>query len=192
MLFFEVIARWIEKKASIITKIKHSLHNPDQALYRIEEINTKLNEVVLHSYGMRVTLRSPIVEIIADHNIINNLSAPHACWLGYYYGKQQRAETNITTTKHQMKHVGVNLRDNKGHYKIISQERNGEIKYINIQSRKEFKKSPLFIAQNETLISQFDPSQACHIGMLAGLAANKHNRSLSIPERHTPMLKIVK
>jgi hypothetical protein len=192
MQFASFIINWIQKKFPVITEIIRSFRSAEQALYRIEEINTSLNEVVLHSRGARATLRTTITETIADHNIVNNLSALQACWLGYYYGKQQRAETSPNKkSKHASKHVAFNLQIGKGHYKIVSQEREGEIKYIDVLTRKEFKDQPLDIAQNELLISQFDPSQACYIGMLAGLAANRHG-NLQVNKQSRPILRIVK
>jgi len=65
------------------------------------------------------------------------------------------------------------LSNKTGQYCIAFQDRSGEVGYFDQKTRKEFLQQPLEMVKNTYLISQFDPSQACYIGLLAGISMEK-------------------
>ena len=71
------------------------------------------------------------------------------------------------------KNMSFLLKNTRGRYKIVFQNRNGDIGYFDQKTKKEFVEHPLTVAQSELLISRFDPSQACYIGLLAGISLEK-------------------
>ena len=156
---------------SFITKIKYLFHTfceyakTPEILYKIDELDIEANQVTLHYYGSRAILKMSISHVINDEEIIGNLSSIQACWIGYNYSKY--------FSKIRQKNINFSLHVKKGRYKIISSERSGEIKYFDLKTRKEFQEHPINIVQNISVIEQFDPTQACYIGMLAGRTSEK-------------------
>ncbi|PIQ42386.1 MAG: hypothetical protein COV52_05175 [Gammaproteobacteria bacterium CG11_big_fil_rev_8_21_14_0_20_46_22] len=90
------------------------------------------------------------------------------------------------------------LSDKSGRYKIVFQNRNGEIGYFDQKSRQEFVEHPLTLVKNDYIISEFDSSQACFIGILAGVSIEKAISSGQSPDNvgdimnKAPKLRVVK
>ena len=136
--------------------------------YKIEEVNLQKNLVVLHCTGTRTVLKLTIENVIADSAIINGLSAGQACVLGGCYGRMMRSASDRTKKLKSAKEMTFLLSNKSGRYVIRYQHRNGEIGYYNKKTRQEFTEHPLTIVNNHYIISEFDPTEACYIGILAG------------------------
>lgn len=143
----------------------------------IKEFDLNSNEVIINCYGVRIiTIKAPISQIVGDVTIILNLPSDQSCWLGYYFGRFYAQSWNAA---HDFHTRGGNflLKFRKGRFKIFSLDRNNYLTYTDVKTNESFKESPLEIAQNHLLINQFDSSQACYIGILAGLMTIKQLNS---------------
>ncbi len=155
----------------------------------IKEFNLQSREVLIHCYGVRIIIiKSSISKVITDPNIVVNLSSNQASWLGYYYGKLYTSSQNDELLV-KFKNGGFFLRISCGRYKMVAYN-NKILTYTDIKTNKIYKGSPISIFQNNYLISQFDPSQACYIGMLVGLIVAKQGETVSLLNRK-PTLTIV-
>lgn len=155
-------------------------------LYKIEEINEPLNQVVISCRGKGATLVSTIEDMGYDQYIITSLPPHHACWIGYYFGKnwyinKNQQKINSSSPQHPS-HQNSN-------YRIICQDRFGDITYQNSQNGLIYKMDPIELAKSKTIIL-FNSSQAFYIGFLAGLKNSKDiKKEINI---NKPILKLVK
>jgi len=165
----------------------------DISAIRLEEIDISKKIVVVRSRGARAVLKLSIAEAIADPSIVANLLSAQACWLGYYAGLIYDP-SEIHRQKQLLKSAdsAFSLKCNKGQYKIVSQDRKGEITYINITTHVVKSNHPIDIAQDNAIISNFDTSQACYIGILAGIYAEKYGANISVRGNKRPLLRLVK
>jgi len=156
-------------------------------LYKIEEINEYLNQVVISCRRKNAILVSTIEDIGHDQYIINYLPPHQACWIGYYFGKNwflnKMAQQKTNSSESQY----PNHQDSN--YKIIYQNRRGELIYQNSYDGFVYTMDPIELAKSKT-ITLFNASQAFYIGFLAGLKSTKDvNKKLNI---NKPILKLVK
>jgi hypothetical protein len=96
-----------------------------------------------------------------------------ASLIGGYYGRVLHASSKEKNIMQHSKNPNFVLKKKTGIYQITMRNRQGEIGYFNRLSRKEFIEHPLAIINHKHIISNFDPSQACYIGMLAALSLTK-------------------
>jgi hypothetical protein len=180
------LRRWVSRLPSVVTNIYLSLKQLNGAYIRIEEINVAANEVILHSPGIRTILKLSIPDAIADFSILCRLMPMQACWLGYYSSLTLAQGNRILE-----KPCGPLLRFKRGPFKILSLDRRGMISYLDTRSNTVHLESPMMIAQNQAIINSFDSSQACYIGILAGINKfeNKHTET-SLPQK--AMLRLIK
>lgn len=159
-------------------------------LYKIEEINECSNRIVISCRGKGVTLVSTIEDVGYDEYIINFLPPHQACWIGYYFGKKW------TTNKEDKRNKKIcNSQYPKHHdsnYKIICQNRLGEIIYQNSHSGLVYKMDPIELAKSKT-ITKFNSSQAFYIGFLAALKnikdSQKKTHHQNINKLHLKLVK---
>lgn len=163
----------------------------NQSACAIKEFNLKAKEVIVYCYGVRIiTIRSSIAEIVGDSNIIVNLPSYQSCWLGYYYGKLCAQSSGDAAFFHASGGRFL-LRFNKGRFKIFSFDRENMLTYFDVKTNKSYRESPLIIAQDKFIISQFDSTQACYIGILAGLMVAKQGEHI-IQVNKKPIFTVIK
>jgi hypothetical protein len=93
--------------------------------------------------------------------------------LGYFYGRCYRfSQANTSNTK-RLSPSPLLLKKNSGRYKILYHHRDGSISYTDCRDQREFTEYPQSILNNSHIINNFDSTQACYIGMLAGLSYEK-------------------
>lgn len=160
----------------MLMKIKEALKSIKLLLpkyqynYRIAEIDSFSQQVVIHIKSKNIFIRYSFSEAITHMNIIDEISPLEACWIGGYYGKSLRASFGKgQQALKKAEDMSFLLRKKRGLYKIMFQNRSGEIGYCNQNTGQEFVEHALTVANNLCLISNFDPSQACYIGILAGI-----------------------
>lgn len=166
----------------------------DISAIRLEEIDISKKIVVVRSRGARAVLKLSIAEAIADPSIIANLLPSQACWLGYYAGLVYDP-SEIQRQKQLLKKnadSGFALKCNKGCYRIVSQDRKGEITFVETTTQVVKTSFPIDIAQDDMVISSFDTSQACYVGILAGIHAAKYGANLNVKMNKRPILRIIK
>lgn len=165
----------------------------DSSKFRIEEIDTKSKKVVLSRRGMQTILKIPLLDAVKDKSLVARLKSDQACWLGYYCGKMCRdSELKSCAMIRPDQGAQFELEAKLGKYKIMSQDRKGKIIYFNRLDNTNHAHSPLDLISNRKLINEFDPSQACYIGMLAGLLTPKQVQALTFGnETIKPFLRLV-
>lgn len=163
---------WAQIKHMFLNMIKFFL-NKESFPYVLEEIDMKSHVVIIRCRGTRTVIKQRIESLISDMVTIKGLSPKQACLLGGYYGRALRAAMEGRDALKKAKSMSFLLSNNHGHYKVLYQNRDGGIGYINQKTSREFVEHPLVIATSEHIISEFDSSQACYIGILAGISMEK-------------------
>lgn len=170
--------------------------------YQIEEIDFYKRRVVIRCRGLRTIVKTSFEEAVYNADLIAGLSPIQACALGGYFGRafrDQHGDDHKTSHK-KASNMSFLLKNNTGKYCISFQDRSGEVGYFDRHTRKEFLQQPLEIVKDSYLISQFDPSQACYLGLLAGLSIEKEieldkklgHRAESKKPTQKPHLRLVK
>ena len=158
----------------------------DSYIYKIEEINENLNQVKISCRGRGAILITSIDAVIYDDYIMQKMPPHHACWLGYYYGKDWLKKNNKSHINHKYK--ASNLTSSP-RYIIQYQNRDGLISYSDQQTGKHYLIEPSKLATS-LKISDFESQQACYIGFLSGLETLQNN-SRNTPHSQ-PQLRVVK
>lgn len=170
--------------------------------YRLEEIDAGSNKVIVCCRGLRTIIKTSLEEAICNSALISGLSPMESCILGGYFGRALK-NSQHSSREISKKAGGLSflLSNKKGQYCMAFQNRSGEVGYFDQKTKKEFLAHPLEIARNPSLISKFDSSQACYIGVLAGLNFEKliqleneatKNTKLKKSGSQPPLLRIVK
>jgi len=166
----------------------------NEANCRIESISLKKQEVVFHIKNKSTFLKCTLADAIGDLSIIENLSPREACWLGGYFGRAIKKKTGKSDAIKKMKAQGFLLKGDKGAYQIAFQNRTGEIGYFDKASKEQFVDSPVALASHDYIVSKFSPSQACYIGILAGIFMEKKllTKENKVIPFQQPLLRVVK
>lgn len=180
------LKQYMSKVMGIFSDAYRWMRQLDNERIRIEEINTSTGRVILYSSGIRTILKLSIAEAIEDPNILCRLMPVQACWLGYYSSLTRAQSDKILDSG-----GGLLLRHKKGHFKILSLDRKGVISYLDTRDHSVKYASPLAIAQNQSIVGFFDSSQACYIGILAGIDKSKQ-KDCSLMLSQKPLLRLVK
>lgn len=105
-----------------------------------------------------------MIDVIYEHHIISGLSSRDACTLGVYYGYNMKK----MGSEHRSINYPLLCINNEGRYRLTHEDRDGNIGYIDTKTNENFLNSSIYLANNANIIDQFDPTQACYIGILAG------------------------
>lgn len=166
--------------------------------YFIEEIDVSNQKVVIRCRGTKTIIKADYSAVIGDENLISGVSPIQASIVGGYYGRALRSAMKANAVLKQTKHMDFLLRHRVGRYKVLFQARNGDIGYLDQKSRQEFIEHPLTIVNNNYIITEFDPSEACYIGILAGsslervLISGKDTNAAEKLMQKPPQLRVVK
>ena len=169
-------------------------HHQRPIYYRLSSISIEEQTAILHVVNKSIFIKQTFSEIISNSDVIEGLSCEHACWIGVYYGKALRNALDRKTNLKNIKKPSYLLQHKYGHYKIICENRDGTIGCIHTKTRNELNAHPLSIAQDKIFINYFDVSQACYIGILAGISIEKkqYTSLTGIKKQIAPYLRIVK
>jgi len=162
-------------------------------IYHLAEVNLATQEVVFRVKNRAIYVRCSFFEAVSNLSIIENLPPVEASWLGGYVGRALRTSEKKNKA---LKKMSFLLKNEQGQYRIVFQNRAGEVGYYDKKTKKEFIEDPMSIVNNKYVISRFDPSQACYIGILAGLKMGKILSSgkegeLELLREQRPRLRIV-
>lgn len=182
----------------VIKEAFHFLHVYKQYPYFLEEIDVSKQRVIIRCRGTKTVIKADYSAVIGDENLISGVSPIQASIVGGYYGRALRSAMKANAVLKQTKHMDFLLRHRAGRYKILFQSRNGDVGYLDQKSRQQFAEHPLTIVNNRHIISEFDPSEACYIGILAGSSLEKallSGKDISAAEKliqKPPLLRVVK
>lgn len=164
-------------------------------IYRIIMIDPKKQNAILQIKDKNVIFKSNVIQILYDANILKGLAPKDASHLGIVYGKILKKVSDNKSFLKNDRMMNL-LQNNNGKYRILYERRDKKIGYVNIISNDVYIESPLEIANNKEVINQFNPSQACYIGILAGIMLEKSKykklNSIIQTDNNQPNLKIVK
>ena len=137
-----------------------------QTPYKIEEIDTKNNKIIIHCHITRTEINITLEDAIGKPEIINNLPSLQACWLGYYYATALPDEHRL---KKKNTPTNFSLRTATNRFRIVSFfHHSATLMYLDLKLNKTYTEKAIDLIQNKFVINNIDPSQACYIGMLAG------------------------
>jgi hypothetical protein len=184
----KMIGHIIDTFKSSINTSAHPIH------YRISGIDQDNQTVMLHVIHKRIFIKLTFSEIISNTEVIEGLSSQNACWIGVYYGMALRRALDRKGSLKNIKKPTCLLKHEYGSYKILCENRDGTIGCLHLKSRKELTIDPISIAKDELLIKQFDATQACYVGILAGIAIEKkqNHALLATKQFGAPYLRLVK
>ena len=186
------------KVLGILSSVHSMISQYEIATYIIEEINMKSHLVVIRCIGSRTIVKLTLESLVTDRTIINGLSAQQACMVGGYYGRLLRASLEGREAFKKVKNMTFLLNNKGKRYIIAFQNRNGNIGYYDKKTRQEFVEHPLSMVNHDYIIAGFDPSEACYIGILAGIniekavSSGKELNSVDSLLNKPPKLRIVK
>jgi hypothetical protein len=118
-------------------------------------------------------LQCSLSEAINDPGIIANLSSREACWLGGYYGRSITASEEARTARRNVQNMAFLLSAKFGRYQINFQNRDGSVGYFDKKTQQSFVEQPITVVSDAYIIGQFDSTQACYMGILAGISIEK-------------------
>ena len=145
MPFFDIFKLKIKKIIFSLKEIKSVIRLSAKDLYRIEEININKKKAIIYCLRTRTILKLSLIDVICDQKIICNLFSAHAAMIGYYLGKTYKQSINFFEN-------GANsflLKFENSQYKILSQNRDRSITFINIKTKCVITNTPINIYQNQ-------------------------------------------
>ncbi len=141
--------------------------------YVLEEVDLHRRIVVVRCSGTRTVIRFRFNSLFNNMSVISGLSPNQSSLLGGYYGRALSVKHEKYGTFKQAKNINFLLSNSHGRYKITLQNRDGSVSYYDQKTHQEFIEHPLTIVSNNYVISEFDSSQACYLGILAGISMEK-------------------
>jgi hypothetical protein len=165
----------------------------DNAPLRLEEIDINKKQVIIRSHGAHTFIKLSLAEALGDPSLIANLHPKQACMLGYYFGisyAKRKASAKESILKQNTQ--GFLLQFKKGRYKIISLDRKGDVTYINTKNNDIYNENPMLLVAKDEIIKHFDPSQACYLGILAGINQQKQQQNINTAKKPKPFLRVIK
>jgi hypothetical protein len=154
---------------------------------RIVDFDVEKQEVIFRLAMKSPVFRLPIIEAIYHSGLVDLLAPLEACWLGGYYGRHISASFQAKTTTPPDKQIKFLWKDSQAQYRVMSLNRHQDICYCDQKNKKIFTESALSIANNRYIISKFNATQACYIGVLAGLMMQKTRIPQQMQQKTPPL-----
>ncbi len=167
-------------KQSFASKDKH-------IFYKIVDSDHS-GRFILQCINTKATILTNLSDLAHDHTLISALHPIQACFVGIEYTSalsKSLLSSSIKTSPQSVEQI-----HRYGKYCLCYQDRQGDITFVDHQSKKEYRMDPRDIALDQELIEEFDASQAFYIGMCAGTKLKKRIKSVDT-QKH-PYLRLVK
>lgn len=112
--------------------------------------------------------------IINDPISLSKFTSEQASWVGFYYGKFY---CGLVENQEQGSYQGPSLtfHDNNK-YVVTMITRQHEVVFYDKGSMQVYTMAPIEIMMASTIICEFDPADACYIGILSAFCENRLNR----------------
>jgi hypothetical protein len=141
--------------------------------YKIVDLIQENEYFVLQCINTKAIFHAQIIEIVFDLDILYGLHPVQACYIGIEYSKHIKNSNQTTIEKsNQTQKLNKYSIYRYGKYRLLFQNREGNVGFRNEFNNEEFLMDPKDIALSEELIQDFDAVQAFYIGLLAGLKIN--------------------
>lgn len=156
----------INNLKTVFSEVLFKVKKDQKIFFRI--VNIYENTIELQVKGKTASIKKQVFDIIYESHIISSLSSLDACTLGVFYGFNLKKMGAIKNVNYPLLCI-----NNEGKYRLHYEAQDGKICFINIKTKEETLQCPIDIAKDYRLIDEFDPTQACYIGILAGLRTRK-------------------
>ena len=145
--------------------------------YEIHHIDLSTHQVTIRCRGKNSVIKRNIQSIINDSAFLNALTPYQACIIGGCLGRLIESCPQLSKRNEKFEQTSFLLEDEDGDYAILYQNRAKQIGYVHKRTAKEFVESPITLSTTKHIINKFSPSQACYIGILAGLSLERAEKS---------------
>ncbi len=160
------ISKKIKKFTTLLLEVLYRIKKEQKVFFRIVDMDNGVVE--LHVKGKTSSMKKNVLNVIYETHIISGLSSPDACSLGVFYGYNLKGLFSGRNFNYPLLCIS-----NEGRYRLMSENREGNIEFIDTKTMEKFVKCPIAIAKDYQIIEKFDPTQACYIGILAGIKKHK-------------------
>ena len=159
--------------------------------YKIVDFKEESNEYILQCINTKACINLKLADLVFDTDILFALHPIQSCYIGIEYGRYFKEMVAMPDAHSKQPKCENQSIHRYGEYIMLSQNREGLIRFVSETNNKEFNMDPRDIALSENLIREFDAAQSFHIGCMAGIKMNSPVRP-SPPARPKPHLRIVK
>lgn len=149
--------------------IRNKFTYKSDPMCRLEKIDLAKKIIIIHCRGLISPIKLSLDEAIYDSMILSNLTSKQASWIGYYYGKYYK--NSINDKKNYNNFSAFSIDEGSNIFKIKMINRQGNIIYS--YGDKLYTIQPIRALNDESTIKNFNPIQACYIGILAGTSTKK-------------------
>ena len=137
-------------------------------IYRI--VNSTNTKYIVQCIGTNSIFHLQFDDIVSNIDILNGLHPIQACNLGIQYAKYlAQSQLPLEEQKLKVNQFNQTLLHRYGNYKLRSQDRHGNICFLDIQKKEQVILTPQEIVDSKAIIKQFDANHAFYIGIAAGL-----------------------
>jgi hypothetical protein len=156
---------------------------------RIEKIDLNKKNVFIYCIGTTSLIKLSFEEALFDTVLLASLPPKQASWIGYHYGKlyNQPIKHNNLLYKNEF-----SFRKSEKRFTLISQNRNGNISYLDRMTNEVITGSVLEILTTDILIDKFESLEASYLGILGGILASKYKQKIVNRLAVRSALKLVK
>jgi len=153
--------------------LKANIYNNN--LYRIIDVN-KQDIYTLQCINTKSIFEATILEIIYNLNLLSGLSSTQSCYIGIEYSNYLKNHSDNQYNGYK-NHSFEDI--NPGYqYKILYQDRDGNICYLDKYTNEVNIKGPHEIVLLDNIINKFNSLEAFYIGMCVG--SKSRNKSTNI------------
>lgn len=161
-------------RLEIIINSLVNTHDISKPQYKVEEIDLVSDKIIIRCAYSHAIIKTTVVDVVSDIKIISGLSSFDACSIGGYFGRLVRINPGLLDKQEVFQKISFSLeKGGKSNYNLVFEDFSGKIGYIDAFTKQEFLEYPEAIVNSEYIVSKFPPSQACYIGILAGIRIEK-------------------
>ena len=170
----EIIVNLVKKNTTSSKMANH-------IFYKIEDVNSTLDEYTLRCANTNTVFNVSITEIVYDASILFGLHPAQACYIGLEFSKIAKSKSTHSST--QNKTIDIRYTECRyGKFSIHHIDRQGNVCFSNKTTSEKFCMDPRDIILSKDILNEFDASQAFHLGIFAGFKIKN-----PIKEKETPV-----
>jgi hypothetical protein len=188
----------IRKTRETIKQLVKLFNGVSPIRYKVVAIDMELRKVSFRPKKKAAVITYSFSEAVADLDLIGGLTPEEASWIGGYFAKSLRGMSGKARSKCSRKSMDDLMSGAGSRYQIITRHRDGRVSYIDKLSKEKYQEHPVTIVTTKSILRDFSPSQACYIGILAGLGLDKLDSTFTDKDERTqylneyPKLRVVK
>lgn len=181
---------------NLIRKSRELQKRSNYICYKIVDLSEENEGYILQCINTKAIFHQNIDNIVFDADILCRLHPIQACYIGIEYSKYLKESGFQNSHQENFFSVRNNYSSSRyGIYQLEHQDRKGNLCFTHRLNQEHYIMDPRDIALSIELISEFDATQAFHIGVAAGLKLNNLALHISMqPTNSSPVsyLRLVK